>query len=69
MDKAPSRTPRYWAVVAAAGGGSRMQTPLPKQYLPLRGKTLIEHSLAVLRRIVADVVLVGGNHDRFHPYN
>lgn len=29
----------------------------------------IEHSLSVLRRIAADVVLVGGNHDRFHPYN
>jgi hypothetical protein len=29
----------------------------------------IERSLAVLRRIAADVVLVGGNHDRFHPYN
>lgn len=23
----------------------------------------------MLRRIAADVVLVGGNHDRFHPYN
>ena len=37
---------RYWAVIPAAGGGSRMGLARPKQYLPLRGRTLIEWSLA-----------------------
>ncbi len=37
---------RYWAVIPAAGGGSRMGLPKPKQYLPLRGRTLLEWSLA-----------------------
>jgi 2-C-methyl-D-erythritol 4-phosphate cytidylyltransferase len=37
--------PRYWAVVAAAGGGARMQAGKPKQYLKLRGRCLIEHAV------------------------
>lgn len=39
---------RYWAVVPAAGSGSRMNTAVPKQYLQLHGKTVIEHSLSRL---------------------
>lgn len=38
--------PRYWAVVASAGGGLRMALGKPKQYLPLRGRALVEWSLA-----------------------
>ncbi len=34
-----------WAVVPAAGTGTRMQSDIPKQYLSFQGKTLIEHSL------------------------
>lgn len=39
-------TPRYWAVIPAAGGGSRMGSGRPKQYLSLRGRALLEWSLA-----------------------
>ena len=38
--------PRYWAVIPAAGGGSRMGLNQPKQYLPLRGRALLEWSVA-----------------------
>ncbi|MGH8456101.1 MAG: 2-C-methyl-D-erythritol 4-phosphate cytidylyltransferase, partial [Stenotrophobium sp.] len=38
--------PRYWAVIPAAGGGSRMGQPRPKQYLPLRDRVLLEWSMA-----------------------
>jgi len=38
-------TIQYWAVVPAAGVGKRMQADRPKQYLPLAGKTVIEHTL------------------------
>jgi 2-C-methyl-D-erythritol 4-phosphate cytidylyltransferase len=34
-----------WAVVPAAGVGKRMQADRPKQYLPLLGKTVIEHTI------------------------
>ena len=34
-----------WVVFAAAGVGARMEADCPKQYLPLAGRTVIEHSL------------------------
>lgn len=34
-----------WAVIPAAGSGSRMQQAKPKQYLEFHGKTIIEHCL------------------------
>lgn len=37
---------RYWAVIPAAGGGTRMGLNRPKQYLPLRGRALLEWSVA-----------------------
>ena len=37
-----------WAVVTAAGIGSRMGGDLPKQYLELAGATVLEHSLRAL---------------------
>jgi 2-C-methyl-D-erythritol 4-phosphate cytidylyltransferase len=40
--------PRHFALVPAAGSGSRMGGELPKQYLPLLGKPLIHHTLAAL---------------------
>ncbi|MBO0614842.1 MAG: 2-C-methyl-D-erythritol 4-phosphate cytidylyltransferase [Pseudomonadota bacterium] len=37
---------KVWVVIPAAGVGARMQADRPKQYLPLVGKTVIEHTLA-----------------------
>lgn len=42
-----------WAVVPAAGVGKRMQADRPKQYLPLLGKTVIEHTLERLLQSAA----------------
>lgn len=39
---------QIWAVVPAAGSGSRMQLDKPKQYCELDGKTILEHSLGRL---------------------
>lgn len=36
---------QVWAIVPAAGIGARMLADRPKQYLPLDGKTVIEHTL------------------------
>ena len=41
--------PGIAAVVPAAGIGKRMQSSLPKQYLILQGKTILEHSVARLQ--------------------
>jgi len=40
-----NRAVEFWAVIPAAGTGSRMQSDIPKQYLQLNGKTVIEHTL------------------------
>ncbi len=34
-----------WAIIPAAGTGTRMGVNTPKQYLPLLGKTVLEHTL------------------------
>lgn len=38
-------TRKIAAVIPASGVGSRMNAPLPKQYLMLQGKTILEHAL------------------------
>lgn len=40
--------PRYWAVVPAAGSGSRMRAELPKQYLELLGAPVLMHTVSTL---------------------
>ncbi|WP_455199572.1 2-C-methyl-D-erythritol 4-phosphate cytidylyltransferase [Kaarinaea lacus] len=37
-----------WAVIPAAGAGKRMSSDIPKQYISLGGKTVLEHSLEKL---------------------
>lgn len=37
-----------WAAVPAAGRGTRFGGPVPKQYLQLAGRTIVEHSLSAL---------------------
>ncbi len=41
---------RYYAIVPAAGSGSRFGAEMPKQYLPLLGRPLIWHTLSALCR-------------------
>jgi len=60
--------PRAWAVVPAAGSGSRMAAGIAKQYLPLRGQPLLAHALAPLlasERIEAVVLVVAADDSRW----
>ena len=58
---------KYWAIVPAAGSGKRMgsDAALPKQYLRLNDKTLLEHSLLRLDGldILSGIVVVLGEDD------
>ena len=38
-------TPRYFALIPAAGVGARMQAGSPKQYLSIAGKPMLRHAL------------------------
>ena len=60
-----NETARYWAIVPAAGAGRRMGSDIPKQYLPLAGKTVLEHTLNKLAAIpgIEGIVLALGRDD------
>ena len=40
-----TKLPSIWVIIPAAGVGKRMQLELPKQYLKIHNKTIIEHTL------------------------
>lgn len=48
-----SSPPRFWAVVPAAGVGKRMGAEVPKQYLQVLGKAVLEHTLERLLSVEA----------------
>lgn len=58
-----------WVVIPAAGVGARMQADRPKQYLPLLGKTVLEHTLACFtgHPAVAGMVLALHPQDPYWP--
>ncbi|MES2673478.1 MAG: 2-C-methyl-D-erythritol 4-phosphate cytidylyltransferase [Pseudomonadota bacterium] len=60
---------RYWIVVPAAGVGSRMGSEIPKQYLTLGAKAIIEHTLERLLGLsfIAGIVVVVSKTDRHWP--
>jgi len=39
---------RYWAVLPAGGAGTRIGAPIPKQYLEISGKSMLERSVSAL---------------------
>lgn len=58
----------FWAVIPAAGVGARMGAPLPKQYLSLAGRTVIEHTLErflAVEAIAGIVVAVAAGDSRW----
>lgn len=70
-DQADKQT-RYWAVVPAAGVGRRMQSSaqaVPKQYLKIRGRSILELTLQRLDRLeeLAGIMLVLSSEDTWFP--
>ncbi len=57
----------YWAIVPAAGIGSRMGAERPKQYLQIQGKTILEHTLERLLQlpILEGIVVTINPFDEF----
>ena len=59
-----------WAILPAAGVGQRMGAPIPKQYLDLAGKPVIQHSIETLLQVSAvDSVTVALNPADTHFAN
>ena len=58
--------PEIWAVIPAAGSGSRMGAPIKKQFLTLSdGREILAHSLEIFERCprIYGIVLVTGSED------
>ncbi|QFY44036.1 2-C-methyl-D-erythritol 4-phosphate cytidylyltransferase [Candidatus Methylospira mobilis] len=47
-----SVTPKFWGIVPAAGAGKRMGASIPKQYLSIRGKPVLAHTLERLLAVI-----------------
>jgi 2-C-methyl-D-erythritol 4-phosphate cytidylyltransferase len=62
-------TERLWCIVPAAGSGRRFGADIPKQYLPLAGKPMIEHTLERLAACpeVAGFLVVLADDDAYWP--
>lgn len=60
-------TVRYWAVIPAAGVGARMQADLPKQYLRIGNKPIIEHTLAVFcdHKKISGIIVAISEQDEY----
>lgn len=56
---------RYWAILPAAGSGSRFASTTPKQYLTLINKTVMQHSVDRICQLpVQGCVLAISAHDQ-----
>lgn len=60
---------KVWVVIPAAGVGARMAADRPKQYLPLAGACVLEHTLRVFSRHpqVRGIVLAISREDAYWP--
>lgn len=58
-------TSRCWAIVPAAGCGTRMASQIPKQYLPIDGKPVLAYTLEKLLAVptIAGIVVAIGRDD------
>ena len=65
-DHAPSHA-RCWALIPCAGSGSRAGGPGPKQYQPVAGRPMVQHTLAAFAAVpaVQRTLVVVAPGDRF----
>ncbi|EFX91377.1 2-C-methyl-D-erythritol 4-phosphate cytidylyltransferase [Actinobacillus ureae] len=56
-------------VIPASGVGSRMNAPLPKQYLKLQGKTILEHTLNIFLEHpnIQKIIVAVSETDQYYP--
>lgn len=59
------QTPQHWAIVPAAGIGSRVGASIPKQYININAKTVIEHTLGKLVdcKVISKIVVALSKDD------
>ena len=60
---------RYWVLIPAAGVGRRMEADMPKQYIKVEDKTIIEHTLSCFlqREEIERIVVAIADTDDYWP--
>lgn len=60
--------PYVSAIVVAAGRGTRMQANTNKQYLLLKGKPILAHTLHVFEKckLIDEIIVVVGENEKYH---
>lgn len=60
---------RYWVLIPAAGVGRRMEADMPKQYIKVEDKTIIEHTLSCFlqREEIERIVVAIADKDDYWP--
>lgn len=64
--------PKCWAVIPAAGIGERVGSSIPKQYIVIAGKTILEHSISPFvnnSRIVGITIALNPQDKHFDALN
>ena len=58
-----------WVIIPAAGIGSRMQTDIPKQYLTLNDKTVLEHTIKIFKsaEFISEIIVAVSKDDEYWP--
>lgn len=58
------------AVIPASGVGSRMNAPLPKQYLKIQNKTILEYTLQAFldHPAISRIVVAVSKNDEYYPH-
>ena len=63
-----STVPKCWAVIPAAGIGERVGSSIPKQYLEVAGKSILEHAISAFisnTRIAGITIALNSQDDHF----
>lgn len=58
----------YYAIIVAGGSGKRMQTGIPKQFLPLNGKTVLMHTITAFYNSSYRPEIIVVLHADYHQY-
>jgi 2-C-methyl-D-erythritol 4-phosphate cytidylyltransferase len=57
---------KHFAIIVAGGSGSRMQSAVPKQFLPLKGKPVLMHTIEAFYRSIVKPQIIVVLHPSYH---
>ncbi|TZF84767.1 2-C-methyl-D-erythritol 4-phosphate cytidylyltransferase [Pedobacter sp. BS3] len=58
----------YYAIIVAGGSGSRMQSEIPKQFIPIAGKPVLMHTIAAFNANAYQPAIIVVLPEAYHAY-